>query len=143
MDQTMHPEDTTGNLIAASKVTGTSVYDTKGEKLGSVYDVMIDKSSGNTRYAVLNFGGLFGIGGHYHPLPWNVLRYDSNLGGYVVNIDRSKLEGAPSYETSDSSRWDDDTWGGRVNDYYGRPSGSDIGFASPGLPGIGRGTPII
>jgi hypothetical protein len=72
-----------------------------------------------------------------------VLRYDSNLGGYVVNIDRSKLEGAPSYETSDSSRWDDDTWGGRVNDYYGRPSGSDIGFASPGLPGIGRGTPII
>lgn len=143
MEQTMHPEDTTGSLIAASKVTGTSVYDTAGEKLGSIYDVMIDKSSGNTRYAVMNFGGLFGIGGHYHPLPWNVLRYDSERGGYVVNIDRSKLEDAPSYETSDASSWNDDRWGGRVDDYYGRPSGSDIGFGSTAVPGFGNRTPII
>jgi hypothetical protein len=105
--------------------------------------VMIDKSSGNTRYAVMNFGGLFGIGGHYHPLPWNVLRYDSQRGGYVVNIDRSKLEDAPSYETSDASSWNDDRWGGRVDDYYGRPTENDIGFGAAAVPGFGNRTPII
>jgi sporulation protein YlmC with PRC-barrel domain len=36
------PVDTRGRLIAASKVNGTTVYNTAGEKLGSVYDVMID-----------------------------------------------------------------------------------------------------
>jgi sporulation protein YlmC with PRC-barrel domain len=142
-DTTVQPSDTSGNLIAASKVTGTSVYDRDGEKLGSIYDVMIDKSSGATRYAVMNFGGLFGIGEHYHPLPWNVLRYDSELGGYVVDIDRSKLEGAPSYETSDTALWGEDTWGGRVNDHYGRPTENDIGFGSASVPGVGSHQPLV
>ena len=35
------PSETHGRLIAASKVNGTTVYNTAGEKLGSVYDVMI------------------------------------------------------------------------------------------------------
>ena len=142
-DPSVQPSDTTGNLIAASKVTGTSVYDKAGEKLGSIYDVMIDKSSGTARYAVMNFGGLFGIGEHYHPLPWNVLRYDSQLGGYVVDIDRSKLEDAPSYHGSDTSAWGGDNWGGRVNDYYGRPTENDIGFGSTGVPGVGSRMPLI
>jgi sporulation protein YlmC with PRC-barrel domain len=143
MATTIHPEDTTGGLIAASKVTGTSVYDLAGEKLGSIYDVMIDKSSGTTKYAVMNFGGLFGIGERYHPLPWNVLKYDADRGGYVVNIDRGSLEAAPSYETGDTSLWGEDTWGGRVNEYYGRPSQNDIAFgSSAGLP-LGGRMPII
>ncbi|MGG5890951.1 PRC-barrel domain-containing protein [Falsiroseomonas sp. HC035] len=39
----------TSNLIAASKVNGTAVYNKAGESLGSVYDVMIDKISGQVR----------------------------------------------------------------------------------------------
>jgi sporulation protein YlmC with PRC-barrel domain len=54
-------EDTTGSLIAASKVNGTSVYDRAGEKLGSIYDVMIDKTSGKTAYAIMSFGGFLGV----------------------------------------------------------------------------------
>ena len=38
--------DETRNLISADKVTGTSVYNRQGEKLGSVYDVMLNKSTG-------------------------------------------------------------------------------------------------
>jgi hypothetical protein len=34
------PSEAHGRLIAASKVNGTAVYNTAGEKLGSVYDVM-------------------------------------------------------------------------------------------------------
>ena len=66
----------TGNLIAASKVEGTKVYDRQGESLGSIYDVMIDKRSGQVRYAVMSFGGFLGMGESYHPLPWDVLDYD-------------------------------------------------------------------
>ncbi len=142
-DMTIEPSDTTGSLIAASKVTGTSVYDKAGEKLGSIYDVMIDKSSGSTRYAIMNFGGLFGIGEHYHPLPWNLLRYDSHLGGYVVDIDPAMLKDAPSYDKSDTTTWADDGWGGRVNDYYGRPTENDIGFGSAGLAGMGSRMPLV
>jgi uncharacterized protein YrrD len=41
------------DVISSDKVEGTAVYNTAGEKLGSVDDLMIDKVSGQIRYAVL------------------------------------------------------------------------------------------
>jgi sporulation protein YlmC with PRC-barrel domain len=113
------PSDTGGRLIAASKVNGTTVYNRAGEKLGSVYDVMVDKRSGKAEYAIMSFGGFLGIGDSYHPLPWQSLTYDEVQGGYVVDLDRSRLESAPSYTTRDADRWSDPTYGRQVNDYYG------------------------
>ncbi len=89
--------DTSGRLIAADKVEGTTVYNPAGEKLGSVEDIMLDKMSGKVCYAVLSFGGFFGMGTKECPLPWEKLTYDTNMGGFVVNIDRTTLENAPVY----------------------------------------------
>jgi hypothetical protein len=44
------------DVISSDKVEGTSVYNNAGEKLGSIDDLMIDKRSGQVRYAVLEFG---------------------------------------------------------------------------------------
>jgi sporulation protein YlmC with PRC-barrel domain len=110
--------DTGGRLIAASKVNGTAVYNPAGDKLGSIYDVMLDKISGHAEYAIMSFGGFLGIGDSYHPLPWNALKYDVGMGGYVVNLTREQLEGAPSYTASEQVAWDDDVWPNRVRDYY-------------------------
>ena len=115
------PSDTHGRLIAASKVNGTSVYNRAGDKLGSIYDVMLEKSSGKADYAIMSFGGFLGIGDRYHPLPWQALTYDENQGGYVVDLDRERLEGAPSYAPGDTALWDDPAYGRRVDEYYGVP----------------------
>lgn len=112
------PTDTRGQLIAASQVNGTTVYNRAGEKLGSIYDVILDKMTGKTEYAIMSFGGFLGIGDTYHPLPWNALKYDPNQGGYVVDIDRRRLEGAPSYGANETGLWDDPAYGRRVSDYY-------------------------
>ena len=111
-----------GQLISADKVAGTNVYNKLGEKLGAVDSVMIDKVSGRVVYAIMSFGGFLGIGNRYHPLPWSMLRYDSALEGYVVNLDKKMLTDAPSYDARD----DDFTWtpdyGRRVDKYYGVPT---------------------
>jgi len=52
-----NPSDTGGNLIAAAQVTGTNVYNIAGEKLGDVYDLMINKQTGQVEYAIMSFGG--------------------------------------------------------------------------------------
>ena len=62
--------DTSGRLIAADKVEGTTVYNGAGENLGSVEDIMLDKMSGKACYAVLSFGGFLGMGTKQYPLPW-------------------------------------------------------------------------
>ena len=111
--------DESSSLISSDKVEGTAVYDRRGEKLGSIHSVMIDKISGKVAYAVMSFGGFLGMGDSYHPLPWHVLTYDTGQGGYVVDLDRNKLEGAPTYATSETPNWSDRRWGQRVHDYYG------------------------
>ena len=112
---------TSGTLIAAEKVKGTDVYNRAGEKLGSVEDIMIDKVSGRAIYAVMSFGGFLGMGEKHHPLPWATLKYDTQKGGYVVNLDKKQLEGAPSYGRDSEFKWTPD-YGRKVDSYYNVPS---------------------
>lgn len=89
---------TTGHLIAGGKVKGTDVYSLEAEHIGGIEDVMLDKSTGRVAYAVLSFGGFLGMGSRHYPLPWEMLRYDTSLGGYVVKLDKARLENAPTVE---------------------------------------------
>ncbi|MHA6720796.1 PRC-barrel domain-containing protein [Sphingomonas sp. RS6] len=109
----------THDLIASDRVEGTSVYNHDGEKLGSIARFMVDKVSGQVEYAVLSFGGLFGLGSNYYPLPWKALTYSTDQGGYVVNVDKDRLESAPNYDSrGDEPRYDRE-YGERVYGYYG------------------------
>jgi sporulation protein YlmC with PRC-barrel domain len=110
--------DETHRLIASDKVEGTAVYSPDGEHIGSVHNFMVDKLSGKVSYAVMSFGGFLGIGERYHPLPWDTLKYDENYGGYVVNVTREQLEGAPTY-ARDEEPWGDPAYGRRIYGHYG------------------------
>jgi hypothetical protein len=114
-------EITTGSLIAASKVNGTNVYNPAGEKLGTIEDIMLNKVSGRAIYAIMSFGGFLGLGEKYHPLPWPTLKYDTSKGGYVVNLDKSYLENAPSYDSDAPFEWTPE-YGRRVDEYYKVPT---------------------
>jgi len=109
------------SLISADRVEGTSVYNRTGDHLGSIKTLMIDKPSGKVAYAVMSFGGFLGIGEKLHPLPWGKLQYDRTQGGYVVDLDKRVLEGAPSYDPTESPNYDDQAWGKKVHDYYKVP----------------------
>jgi hypothetical protein len=115
------PIDETNRLIASNKVEGTAVYSRQGERLGQVYNFMVDKYSGQVAYAVMSFGGFLGIGESYHPLPWEALDYDVNMGGFVVELDRSQLEGAPYYGRDEDPWASDPDYGRNVHSYYGYP----------------------
>ncbi len=108
----------THDAISSDRVEGTAVYNQAGDKLGTIDDLMIDKVSGQVRYAVLEFGGFLGIGTDRYPLPWSILKYDTSKDGYVVPIDKTMLEGAPRYPETDAPAFTTE-YGRRVNTYYG------------------------
>ena len=93
-------------LIGSDKVEGTNVYNHAGDHLGHIDRVMIDKRSGKVSYAVMSFGGFLGIGEEHYPLPWDMLTYDVDRDGYVVDLSREKLEGAPSFGRGSDPDWD-------------------------------------
>jgi sporulation protein YlmC with PRC-barrel domain len=106
--------------ILASKVKGTSVYNSGGDKIGHVEDVVLDKKSDSIMFAALGFGGLLGMGEKYAPVPWSLLDYSADKGGYVVPMSEDMIKKAPAYSLSDLTKDDGDMTDirGKSYDYY-------------------------
>jgi sporulation protein YlmC with PRC-barrel domain len=118
---TMPPEaavDYGHALISSLRVEGTPVYDRDGEKLGTIHSVMIDKKSGRVAYAVLSAGGFLGLGGKVHPIPWELLTYDVDRDGYVVDLSKEQLEKAPTMHLDSDDRPVDSAYE-EATSYYG------------------------
>ena len=106
---------------ALIRLTGdVTLSNPNGDKLGSVESLLLDKLSGKVRYAVMEFGGFLGLGTDVYPLPWETLKYDTGLGGYVVSLTKEQLEGAPRYARETTQDYNDE-YGRKVNEYYGVP----------------------
>lgn len=109
-------------LILGSRVNGAPVYNPAGDHIGHVDDLSIERKDGRVVYAIMSFGGFLGIGEKFHPIPWSLLDYDPDRGGYVVSLDRATLEAAPHYERNELVTLGGPSHGAdaaRIFEYYG------------------------
>ena len=58
----------------ASKLTGLSVYNDNNESIGSINDLLMDKS-GNIKAAVLSVGGFLGMGAQLVAVPYDKVKF--------------------------------------------------------------------
>ena len=114
---------TTGHTsaIRASKVIGTTVKDSAGQRLGEVKDVVLDKQSNSILFGVMSFGGVLGMGEKYHPVPWAALNYDETEGAYIINLTKEQLQAAPADSLEELTRNDGRAYADRAFDYYKVP----------------------
>jgi sporulation protein YlmC with PRC-barrel domain len=66
----------------ASKVVGLSVYNDKNESLGSINDILMDKS-GNIKAVVLGVGGFLGVGEHLVAVPFDKVKFVTEPVAYI------------------------------------------------------------
>lgn len=106
--------------ILASKVKGTPVYNSQGDEIGHVEDVVLDKKSDRIMFAALGFGGVLGMGEKYAPVPWSMLDFQPDRGGYVVPLSEDMIKKAPCYNLDDLTKDDGDIRNGSYT-YYNVP----------------------
>jgi sporulation protein YlmC with PRC-barrel domain len=58
----------------ASKLVGLSVYNDNNESIGSINDLLTDKS-GNIKAAVIGVGGFLGVGTHLVAVPFDKIKF--------------------------------------------------------------------
>ena len=58
------------------------------------------------------------MGTRYYPMPWKLLKYDTRMGGYRVEMTHRDLERAPSFDRHSEPRFDT-AYGERVHGWYG------------------------
>jgi hypothetical protein len=108
-------------LIASDRVEGTEVRRPKGDKVGAIERLMIDKVTGKVAYAVLSFGGFLGMGNKHLPIPWELLNYNTVLDAYELDIAENVLRNAPAYESDADFDWGDRSQETGIYNYYNVP----------------------
>ena len=93
------------NAILSSNVTNLAVLNGKGDKVGTIADVVIE--SGRLAGYVLSVGGFLGLGTHHvvvNPAGL-VISYDAKAKAWHARIDATKdqLKAAPAFTYED--RW--------------------------------------
>lgn len=111
-------------LISSDRVLGSAVYGIDGRKMGTLESVMLKRRSGRIAYAVLGFGGFLGIGNEHYPVPWEMLRYDERLGGYVADLTKRDIEHAPRFSEREAWNWDSDDTARQIDGYYRERTGA-------------------
>jgi sporulation protein YlmC with PRC-barrel domain len=66
----------------ASKVVGLNVYNDNNESLGSINDLLTDKS-GNIKAVVIGVGGFLGVGEHLVAVPFDKIKFVSEPIAYT------------------------------------------------------------
>lgn len=117
-----HPDGPGPELMGANTLLGNDVYNTDGEDLGDIKELMLDMSSGRIAYAVLSFGGLFGMGDKLFAVPWSALKLDTANKRFTLDVPKSELKNAPGFDKSQWPRMSDSTWARGVHKFYGTGS---------------------
>lgn len=107
-------------LIASDRVEGTAVFNVAGDRIGTIRRFLVDKRTGMAQYAEMTFGGFLGIGSHCYPLPWELLDYEADKGGYVVDLTEDQLRDAP-HHFEEKVRPIDQAYHGEIRQYFGLP----------------------
>src|SRR5215470_1495202 len=66
----------------ASKVVGLNVYNDQNENVGSINDLLMDKS-GNIKAAVISVGGFLGVGSRYVAVPFDKIKFSDEPVAYT------------------------------------------------------------
>lgn len=84
---------------SAESLLGKKVQSAKGDDLGRIVDVIVDKA-GQIRAVVIDFGGFLGVGSRKIAVDWHAIRMagDGKLDHLVVSLAQDQLRSAPAYK---------------------------------------------
>jgi len=89
-------------VLMAASLLGSQVISPRGQRLGTIEDIVIESTAGQVAYVVLAMGGLSQRQAKWLALPWQELQQSKGLGTFVLTVDDKVLEETPGF---DRARW--------------------------------------
>lgn len=105
-------------VMGATTLVGDKVYDADDEYLGTIEEIMLDTVGGRIAYAVLSFGGVFGLGSKLFAIPWNALELDAENKHFVLRLAKKQLDKAPGFDKDHWPAMADSTWAYAIHEFY-------------------------
>ncbi len=118
-------------VLKASDLIGMEVEGTDGKNVGQILDLVIDAADASIDYAVLDFGGILGIGDKYFAVPWDALAWTDDRKKITLDVTKKDLKQAPGFDKNNWPDLSDRTQSVVIYEFYGVPVRSEPD-AAPG-----------
>jgi outer membrane protein OmpA-like peptidoglycan-associated protein/sporulation protein YlmC with PRC-barrel domain len=106
-------------ILKANALIGTNVKNLQGEELGEIEELVIDPEEGRIAYAIVSFGGFWGVGNKLFAFHWSALTLNPDKQTFILDVDKEEFENAPGF--------DKDNWPEQVEHWQ----------VQEGVPGVG------
>jgi sporulation protein YlmC with PRC-barrel domain len=93
--------------VRADTMIGMTVYDTNGEKVGKVKDILFN-DKGQATGVVLSVGGVLGLGAKSVGLHWSEVDIQPDAQVAKVQYNKDQLEAAPDFKTVEAQKAESD-----------------------------------
>lgn len=118
--------------MRASRLMGRDVRNASGKEVGELTDMVVDLQANRIHYAILQRGGVLGIGDKSVPVPVSRFQRGAGDGELVLNIPEEQLEKAPGVERNVD--WNDPRSWSNVGQYYHKT----VGMPADATAGVKR-----
>lgn len=80
-------------------VLGRQVLSRTGEDMGRIVEVIVERTGGQPRAVIIDFGGFLGVGVRKIAVDWTLLQFSPEQGSERVTLDltRDQVKAAPEY----------------------------------------------
>ena len=93
--------------VRAEKLIGMTVYDTNGDKVGAVKDILFNEQ-GQATGVVLSVGGVLGLGAKQVGLQWSEVDIQPDAEVAKIQYNKDQLEAAPDFKTQEAQKAESD-----------------------------------
>jgi sporulation protein YlmC with PRC-barrel domain len=114
-----HPPVTLSKAQRASEFIGRDVENPRGEEIGEVSELILDPETGRVSYAVVSVTGIPELADRMIAVPFNALNpKPGEENKLVLNIERQRLQQAPSFESREFPGVMTPDWLQRADDFF-------------------------
>jgi sporulation protein YlmC with PRC-barrel domain len=97
--------------MRATELMDKKVVGRDGDDLGEIKDVVVDLETGKVHAAVLEFGGILGVGEKHYAFPVSELKPGKDADKLAMDIDKDKLKNAEGFAKGQWPEMNDEYWG--------------------------------
>ena len=109
------------SYMRASRLMGKSIRNAQGQDLGQLDDMVVDITKNRIHYAIVERGGILGIGEKAIAVPISQFRIGAREGDLVLNMTEQQLKDSPGLERD--VEWNDPRTWDNIGQYYHRTLG--------------------
>src|SRR5947207_399477 len=130
--QTSTTSTTSTSYVQSSSIIGSKIKDSRGQDVGEIKDVVLDRSSGCLAYVVLSThgGGTTTTTTKTVAAPWTVFSASSEPRVYMTRVEREKIYSAPVWESTRIEEYSRPEYINQVYGYYGVTTSFSLGVTS-------------